>query len=137
MQELSDYQRKVLLKNPNVEKITEKHVFYTSKFKMQAVQKYLNGSTSQEVFESADINPNFFIKDYCHSCIKRWKKKYLEEGRDSLKVSNTGRKATGRPKSNNLDELTTEELKALVEIQVEVIDMLKKNRALAKKKKVE
>jgi hypothetical protein len=31
--------------------------------------------------------------------------------------------------------MTIDELKAMVEIQHEVIDMLKKNRALAKKKK--
>jgi transposase len=135
MQELSDYQRRILSKNPNVEKLTEKHVVYTSKFKISAVEKYLNGKTANEVFEDAQINPKFFIPDYCHSCIKRWKKKYLEEGKASLKNSQTGKKSTGRPKKVNTDEMTVAEMKALIEVQQEVIEMLKKNRALAKKKK--
>jgi hypothetical protein len=77
------------------------------------------------------------MKKYCQSCIKRWKKKYFDQGRDSLKMSQTGRQSTGRPKSINTDEMTMEELKAIVEIQHEVIDMLKKNRTLAKKRKEE
>ncbi len=136
MQELSNYQKRVLLRNSNVEKITEKHISYTSKFKIRAVEKYLKGFSPNEVFEDSDIDPQYFIKGYCKSCIKRWKKKYFEEGKDSLKASKTGLKSTGRPKSDDLDELTMEELKALVEIQDEMIGMLKKNRALAKKKKV-
>lgn len=135
MQELSDYQRKVLLSNPNVEKITEKHVIYKSKFKIQAVEKYLKGHKPDEIFEEAEISPHYFNKNYCRFCLKRWKKKYSEQGRDSLKISQTGKQATGRPKSINTDEMTLEELKAMVEIQHEVIDMLKKSRALAKKKK--
>lgn len=74
MQELSDYQRRVLLKNPNVQKITDKHVIYKSTFKIKAVEGYINGLTANEVFESAGIDPRYFISDYCHSCIKRWKK---------------------------------------------------------------
>ena len=135
MQELTDYQRKLLFKNPNIKKITEKHVIYRSKFKIRAIEKYLKGWTPNEIFEDAGIDPTYFIKDYCQSCIKRWKKKYFTEGKESLKTSQTGRKATGRPKSINTDEMTLDELKAMVEIQHEVIDMLKKNRALAKKKK--
>lgn len=137
MQNLSDQQRRILLKNPNVKKITEKHVVYTAKFKISAVEQYLNGKTPIEIFEDAQIDPQLFIPDYCHSCLKRWKKKYFEEGKDSLKISNTGLHSKGRPKKDNIDELTVAEMKALIEIQQEVIEMLKKNRALAKKKKEE
>jgi transposase len=137
MQELSDHQRRVLLNNPNVEKITEKHVIYKSSFKIKAVEKYLKGQKPDEIFKEAEINPKYFMKKYCQSCIKRWKKKYFDQGRDSLKMSQTGRQSTGRPKSINTDEMTMEELKAIVEIQHEVIDMLKKNRTLAKKRKEE
>ena len=137
MQELSDYQRRVLLNNPNVEKITEKHVIYKSSFKIKVVEKYLNGQKPDEIFKEAEINPKYFIKKYCQFCIKRWKKKYFDQGRDSLKTSQTGKQATGRPKAINTGEMTMEELKAMVEIQHEVIDMLKKNRTLPKKKKEE
>ena len=136
MQNLSDYQRRVLLKNPNVEKISAQNVVYKSNFKIKAVEKYLKGWKPNEIFEDAEIDPNYFIKNYCQSCLKRWKKKYFEEGKSSLKVSQTGKQATGRPKKSNTDDLTMDELKAIVQIQEEVIVMLKKNRALAKKKKV-
>lgn len=135
MQELSGYQRRILLKNPNVEKITEKHVQYSSKFKIRAVERYLAGESPGDIFKNEGIDPAFFISRYCNYCLKRWKKKYIEEGKKSLKVSQTGKKATGRPKLENPDELTIEELRALVEIQQEVIVMLKKNRALTKLKK--
>lgn len=136
MQSLSDYQRRVLLKNPNVEKVTTNHVIYHSHFKIKAVEKYLDGATPNDIFENADIDPRYFIKNYCRLCIKRWKKKYFEEGKASLTVSQQGKMATGRPKSINPDELNIEELRAIVEIQEELIIMLKKNRALARKKKV-
>jgi transposase-like protein len=136
MHELSAYQRRVLLKNSNVEKITERNVIYTSKFKIRAVQQHLQGKNFNEIFNDAGIDPKYFKKDYCRLCLKRWKKKYFEEGKHSLKISNTGKKATGRPKLVDADELTVEELRALVEIQQEMIVMLKKNRALAMKKKV-
>lgn len=135
MQELSNYQKKVLLNNSNVEKILEKNVIFTSNFKISAVEKFLKGMKPDHIFEEAQINLSFFARDYARFCLKRWKKKYFDEGRDSLKISQTGKQATGRPKSINTDEMTMEELKAIVEIQNEVIAMLKKNRALTKKKK--
>ena len=68
--------------------------------------------------------------------LKRWKKKYEEEGRESLKESGTGKSATGRPKNENLDDLTYEELQVIVQIQRDMIKELelKKKLALAKKK---
>jgi len=135
MQELSDQERLLLLKNPNIERITEKHVVFSSSFKIQAVEKYLKGQSPVDIFKDAKIDPNLFIKNYCQSCIKRWKKKYFETGKSSLRTSETGKKATGRPKLVNAEEMTVEEMKAVIEVQQEVIDMLKKNRALAKKKK--
>ena len=135
MQGLSDHKRRVLSKNRYVEKITDKHVIYSSKFKIKAIEKYLAGSKPNEIFEEACIDPSYFIDGYCQSCIKRWKKKYFEEGKESLKLSQTGRNSSGRPKSIKTEEMTMDELKAMVEIQHEVIDMLKKNRASAKKKK--
>jgi len=136
MHKLSDQKKRKLLNNTNVSKLTANNIVYTSKFKIQAVEKYLKGASPNKIFEDAGISPSMFKKKYCLSCLMRWKKKYLEEGKATLKVSQTGRKASGRPKLENPDELNLEELRALVEIQREMIDMLKKNRALAKKKKV-
>jgi len=134
MQELSDYQRRVLLKNPNVEKITEKHILYSAKFKVKALKEYFNGKSANKIFEEAGINPKFFVKKYCNSCLKRWKKKSIEQGNESFKVDARGSCTPGRPRKENLDDYSYEELQAIIEIQSEVIEGLKKKRALAKKK---
>jgi transposase-like protein len=134
MQNLNNEQKSLLLKNPNVKKISESHVFYTSHFKIDAVKQYQHGKSSNDIFRDAGINPDFFIKKYCLSCLKRWVKKFMDKGEESLKINETGKKSTGRPPKENLDELTYEELQAIVEIQREVINELKKKRALAKKK---
>jgi len=117
MNNLSDYQRRKLLENPNVEEITEKHIHYSSSFKIKAVESYLKGEKPSDIFKDAGIDPSMFDEGYCLYAIKRWKKKYKEQGRDSLKISNTGLMAKGRPKSQNLDDLTYEELQTIVEIQ--------------------
>ncbi len=134
MQELSDYQKIVLLKNPNVEKITEKHVVYTSKFKVKAVELYLKGISPEEIFNRANINLKYFKKNYSRYCLKKWKKKFESDGKKSFFEETRGKGSTGRPKKTNVDDLTIDELKAIVEIQEELIETLKKNRALAKKK---
>ncbi|MFT6633227.1 MAG: hypothetical protein ACJAS4_003197 [Bacteriovoracaceae bacterium] len=61
-------------------------------------------------------------------------KKYLEQGKGSFDIELRGSSKTGRPKKENLDELTYEELRAVVEIQREVIEELKNRKALVKKK---
>jgi len=135
MQELSDYQRRVLLKNPNVEKITEKHIVFTAKFKVKAIELFLKGVSSNEIFRRANINIEYFKKDYTRYCLKKWKKKFESEGKESFLVETRGKNSIGRPKNTNVDDLNVEELRAIVEIQQELIETLKKNRALAKKKR--
>lgn len=134
MQKLSNYQRRILLQNPNIEKITEHHVIFTSKFKIKAVESYLGGLTPNQIFEQANININYFNLRYAESCIKKWKKKYNDQGKESFHIEKRGSSSIGRPKKENLDELTYEELQIIVEIQRSVIDELKKKKALAKKK---
>ena len=134
MHNLSDYQRRKLLENPNVLKVTEKHVVFNAKFKIKSVEAYLDGLSAREIFEKAHINLDFFKPLYAQFCIKKWKKKYIEDGKESFNIEKRGSSSAGRPKKDNLDALTYEELQAIVEIQRGVIEELKKKRALAKKK---
>lgn len=131
---LSDAQSKELLKNPNVSKITPHQVIYSAEFKIKAVEQYLSGKRPEDIFLENGISPQFFENQYCRLCIKRWKKKYFEEGKNSLKIETRGSGSSGRPKKENNDKLTYDELKTLVEIQQEVIEGLKKMKALARKK---
>ncbi len=122
MHELSDYQLRKLLKNPCVEKITEKHIIYTVNFKKWAIKKYSEGLSANEIFELKGISPKLFKLKYCQSCLKRWKKKAEKDGNSAFKIDNRGSgKATGRPKKP-----TYEELEALVAIQREMLGYAKK-----------
>nr|BFD65965.1 hypothetical protein HAGR004_09870 [Bdellovibrio sp. HAGR004] len=135
MHKLTTTQQAELLTNPNVQKITDGSVVYTPSFKIKATKSYLGGANPDQIFREAGIPPELFKNDYCRSCLKRWADKYKSGGSDALKEDKRGLGSPGRPRSENLDELTYEELKALVEIQKGVIDDLVKKRALAKKKR--
>lgn len=131
MQSFSPYQKKILLENPNVLKITENHLVFVPEFKIQAVEFFLKGMTPDEIFISHGFNPDFFEKDYFRLAIKRWRIKYETHGKDSLIEETRGN--LGRPKSTDLDDFTIDDLRALVYIQDEIINEIKKKRALAKK----
>lgn len=134
MQLLTSAQRRKLEKNPNVKKVTTKSVEYTGQFKIKAVEQYLEGKSPESIFSAAKLPAKYFPRDYFRYCLKRWKKKYEEQGPASLFEDGRGSGSTGRPKSENLEELSYDELMAIVEIQREVIAELKKRRALAKKR---
>lgn len=131
MLELSKYQRQLLAKNPNILKLTDHHVIYKPSFKLHAIEQYLQGISGDEIFKKEGIRLDFFIKNYAASNIKRWLKKYNEEGPTALGAG-IRKVGSGRPKKS--DNLTYDELLKLVEIQNGVIDTLKKKRALALKK---
>lgn len=62
MQELSESQRQELLKNPHIEKITDKFVNYTSTFKVKPVELYLEGQHPDKIFLDALIPIHFFLE---------------------------------------------------------------------------
>lgn len=119
-----------------VERITDSQIIYTYKFKLEAVEEYLRGKRPDNIFKEAGIPVDLLLKDYARNCLKRWVKQYKEHGLDALKEDKRGTAKgpmKGRPKKIDAD-LTYEELKAIVQIQTEVIETLKKRRALAQKK---
>ena len=134
MQDFTEEEKEELLKNPNVKRITGKTIEFTSSFKIHAVKKYKGGETSKEIFEKAGINLDYFESKYALHAIRRWQKVYLKSGEEGLVNETRGKNSTGRPKKENSDELSYEELKILVEIQRGVIEELKKRKALMEKK---
>ena len=129
-------QRSKLLANPNVRNVTEKTISFTPTFKIKAVHQYLDGINPNSIFEKAGIPLEYFKDDYCRNCLKKWIKKFKEQGEESLKVDNRGAGGTGRPKNERLEDLTYDELLALVEIHKEALEKVKKQNALARKKKL-
>ncbi len=128
-------QRSKLLSNRNVQAATEKTVIFRPDFKIKAVHLYLEGVSPDQIFEDEGIPLDYFQDDYCRSCIKRWLEKLNTEGEDALRSDERGRGATGRPPEENLEDLTYDELLSLVEIQQEALNDIRKQNALARKKK--
>ena len=132
MQSFSSEQKRRLLSNPNVLKITNNHVVYTSDFKVQAVELNLKGHLPEQIFIDHGMDPSFFKDDYCRSCLKRWRKTYHSKGRYSLKEENRGRTRL-ESKRTNLDHYSVEDLKAIILVQAEMIQAIKKKKTLVKK----
>lgn len=135
MSEITEEIRKKLLKNKYVSQVKAKQVEFTAAFKIKAVREYMAGKSPVDFFEESGFKSEWFPKDYFRFCLKRWKKKFDEQGEDSLKVNKTGKHSTGRPKKSSTEDLTLEELRAIIEIQRETIEILKKTRALPNQKK--
>lgn len=134
MHSFTPKQRSKLLANRNVHDVTDKTVTFIPDFKIKAVHQYLEGASPIKIFEDAGFPVEYFKDSYCKNCIKRWVKKFRTEGENSLRINERGRSSSGRPKEERLDELTYDELLALVEIQKGALEELRKQRALAKKK---
>ena len=135
MQNFTEAQKRKLLKNPNVLKLTAKQVIFKSTFKVKAVQLLFDGLPPNQIFIKHDLDPSFFTKEYCRDLLKKWKIKYLEEGKDSLMLEKRGRGlGGGRKPKLDLDSMDKEDLKSIIATQKEMIVELKKIKALAKKK---
>ena len=135
MHSFTPQQQSKLLANRNVEDVSEKSVTFKADFKIKALNQYLAGTSPDEIFEAAGIPVDYFKIGYCRFCIKRWLHKLETEGLEALSEDRRGSGSTGRPKSERPEDLTYEELLALVEIQKEALRELKKQNALARKKK--
>jgi hypothetical protein len=134
MQNFTPKQRSKLLANRNVQDVTEKTITFLPEFKIKAVYLYLEGHSPNEIFTNAGFPLEFFKENYFRSCIKRWLIKLNEEGEDSLRIDERGKGSTGRPRDERPEDLSYEELLALVEIQKEALNELRKQKALEKKK---
>lgn len=128
-------QRSLLLANRSVLNVTEKSVTYTPDFKIKAVQQFLSGTAPDLIFHESKIPLEFFKEDYARSCLKRWVKKFEFGGEDALRDDGRGTESKGRPREERFEDLTYDELLALVEIQKEALKEVKKQNALARKKK--
>lgn len=129
MGKLSESDRKRLLANKFIEKITKSHVSFSSDFKIQAVEKSLKGQSPVSIFLSAEIDVSLFDSEFPKKSISRWKKIYLEEGKEGLSKEKRGKGSTGRPKSQGFKSMEAE----LEYLRLEN-DFLKKLHALAASK---
>lgn len=97
---LSESDRKRLSKNPNILKISEDHVIFTSVFKIYAVKENLKGRSPAEIFREAGVELSHFGSTYPKDTLKRWRNIFKKCGDKGLKENRQGKKATGRPKKS-------------------------------------
>jgi transposase len=136
MHAFTPQQRSRLLANRNVQDITEKNISFTPAFKLKAVKLNLEGMPANQIFQEAGIPLEYFITSYSRNTLKKWVRKFKEKGEDAFLGETRGTCSTGRPKIERFEELTYDELLALVEIQKGALQELKKQNALARKKKL-
>lgn len=126
MPSLTEPQRKQLLSNPNVIKITKSNVSYTPEFKIRAAKASLAGKNPEDIFRSAKIDLSLFREKYAKDTIRRWREKYEKVGPEAFREEKRGKGAMGRPKKMKFNSMEEE----LEYLRMEVY-LLKKLRALA------
>ena len=133
MGKLTSGQRVALLENPNVLKITDKHVVFKPEFKITAAKLSMEGYPPEQIFRDHGIDPCFFKPKYCKHILRKWRAKLQHIGAASLAIENRGRKCNA-PSEDILDEMDLEDLKSIIRIQQDIIEQVKKRAALTKKK---
>ena len=98
MAKLSESDKKRLLSNCFIEKVTNSHVVFTTEFKIQSVKKNLNGLSPKDIFVESGIDTSLFLEDFPKKSLARWKKIYLEEGKNGFLEEKRGKGSKGRPK---------------------------------------
>lgn len=121
----SEYVIKLLIKNINIEKITNNSIVSTKEFKLHAVRENLEkGRFPKDIFLEAGIDLKIIWFDKPKDCLKRWRKIYLKQGEASL-VSKSSRELNLKNKTNIKDEVdyrmcrTFDEVKNLVSNYIE------------------
>lgn len=127
---LSSSDRKSLESNPNILKVTDKNVTYTTAFKKKAILLADQGKSYDQIFMDAGIDVTLFGRQYTRKCINRWRE---ISSKGDLAKETRGTKATGRPRGKKFKSLVEENAYLRAEV-----DFLKKLQALeaqhAKKK---
>lgn len=122
----NDKQIKVLAKNPNVSRVSDKSITYSEEFKNKFIVENSKGILPRKIFEENGFDIEIIGLKRIEQSAARWRKKYTDMGVLGLKDSRTSN--SGRPL---IRELTTQEeierLKAkisLLEIENEFLKKL-------------
>ncbi|MGL4874073.1 MAG: HTH domain-containing protein [Clostridium sp.] len=81
----SSEEKEILLKNINIERVTDKQVTFTKEFKLYAAKQSIeNKKFPTEIFLEAGIDIKIIGADAPKDCLRRWRNKYKEQGPASL-----------------------------------------------------
>ncbi len=97
MARFTEAEKKRLLSNRFIEKISSSHVTFTAEFKVHAVNESLKGKSPSKIFSEAGIDESLFLEDFAKKSISRWKKVYFKDGAKGFESERRGRSSVGRP----------------------------------------
>jgi transposase-like protein len=128
----TDQEKKILLENPNILKVGDTQVTYSSEFKLKAMKEYNNGKMPIQIFIEAEINIDILGRKNAQRALKRWKETVKKHGEAGLTEDQRGKSPNGgRPR---IKELSTEEQLRKAEARIAYLeaenDFLKKLKAL-------
>jgi hypothetical protein len=134
LKKLTATERKLVEQHPGVLKTTTSHIVFSPEFKLRCMDLYEKGLSAKGIFIDQGFNYTFLYETFFEDNLKRWRKLYKAKGKNAFFKENRGRsKNLGRPPKLSIDDLSNEELKHFILVQAEVINQLKKKKALAKK----
>jgi hypothetical protein len=130
MNNLRGARRKRILENPNVLRLTEKHIVFTDAFRAVALEKRSRGRYPDAIFEEAGFLLSDFKPNYFRYTLRKWV--------DQSNKPTAARRRGGRPKRpqnfETLEGLSEHQLRSIILAQQELIRVIKKKKALAKKR---
>ena len=130
MPNFTDSDKKQLLSNPWIKKVTDEHIVFTPEFKLKAVKLNLKGHFPTNIFKLHKVDTSLMRPQYPAKCLERWKKSYLKKGEKAFIGETRGKGVKGKPKKK-FDPTNNEALLERLAYLEEENDFLKKLHALA------
>ncbi|WCN36739.1 helix-turn-helix domain-containing protein [Aneurinibacillus uraniidurans] len=91
------FQMKLLGKNPNINKVSERSLTYHPDFRLKAVKENLKGKEPMQIFLENGFDLAIIGKEKPKQCLKRWRKIYQQFGEDGFYTERRGKGSVGRP----------------------------------------
>lgn len=114
-----------LKKNINVERVSEKSITYSDKFKRKFIEEYINGKSAITIFEEAGLKIDIIGLKRCEQAAHRWMRSYKKDGLVGLR--DTRKENLGRPSDVPLSkEKIIERQESRIKLLEEQLEMLKK-----------
>ncbi len=135
MSQITSENRSRILRHPDVVRITEKHIVFSAQFRAEVLRLRREGFTFPEILVRSGFRASDFDPSYLRHCIKRWRKQERLQVSGKAKKENRGRPKGSKSKNfKTLENLSPQDLKSIILVQEEMINELKKRKALAAKK---
>jgi len=119
---------KVLQKNPNIQRVSERSITYTDSFKSRFMDEYMAGKLPRQIFEENGFDVDVIGLKRIEQSAYRWKKAYDKNG--LIGLTDTRKTGSGRPLKR---ELTPSEIIERQEAKIKLlegqIELLKKLEA--------